>query len=83
MHHQRHIEAGGCRSSVCCDNTTDGVGTQTVPLDGIGQAPLTFSPTSIAFSNQALGSTRGTQIVTLTNNTGVFGQLLIHRSDWS
>jgi hypothetical protein len=61
--------AAGLRSAAI--TLQDGVGTQTVPLDGIGQAPLTFSPTSIAFSNQALGSTSGTQIVTLTNNTGV------------
>ncbi|MBZ5490686.1 MAG: choice-of-anchor D domain-containing protein [Acidobacteriia bacterium] len=61
--------AAGLRSAAI--TLQDGVGTQTVPLDGIGQAPLTFSPTSIAFSNQALGSTSGSQIITLTNNTGV------------
>ena len=61
--------AAGPRSAAI--TLQDGVGTQTVPLDGIGQAPLTFSPTSIAFSNQALGSMSGSQIITLTNNTGV------------
>jgi subtilase family serine protease len=61
--------AAGARSAAI--TLQDGVGTQTVPLDGIGQAPLSFSPTSIAFGNQALGSTSTTRIVTLTNNTGV------------
>jgi pimeloyl-ACP methyl ester carboxylesterase len=61
--------AAGPRSAAI--TLQDGVGIQTVPLDGIGQAPLTLSPTSIAFSNQALGSMSGAQIITLTNNTGV------------
>jgi hypothetical protein len=61
--------AAGPRSAAI--TLQDGIGTQTVPLDGIGQAPLDFLPTSIAFGNQALGSTSTTRIVTLTNNTGV------------
>jgi hypothetical protein len=61
--------AAGPRSAAI--TLQDGVGTQTVSLDGIGQAPLDFLPTSMAFGNQALGSTSTTRIVTLTNNTGV------------
>jgi pimeloyl-ACP methyl ester carboxylesterase len=48
-----------------------GAGTQTVTLDGTGQAALGVSPTSIAFGNQALGSMGTTHTVTISNNTGV------------
>ncbi|MBZ5507999.1 MAG: choice-of-anchor D domain-containing protein [Acidobacteriia bacterium] len=49
----------------------DGAGTQTVALDGTGQAALGVSPTSIAFGNQALGSAGTAHTVTISNNTGV------------
>lgn len=41
---------------------------QVVSLTGSGLAPLTFSPTSLAFGNEAVGSTTASKIVTVTNN---------------
>lgn len=41
---------------------------QTVALTGSGILPVTLSPTSLSFSNQAQGTTSAAKTVTLTNN---------------
>ncbi len=50
---------------------TDGAANspQIVSLTGIGIAPLSFSPTSLAFSSVAVGSSSASKSVTLTNNS--------------
>jgi hypothetical protein len=46
---------------------TNAGGTQTVGLSGNGVAPLTISPTSIAFGATSIGATSATKLWTVTN----------------
>jgi len=41
---------------------------QSVSLTGMGVAQVTLSPTTLAFGNEAVGSTTAAKIVTMTNN---------------
>jgi hypothetical protein len=41
---------------------------QIINLSGSGVAPLAFSPASLAFGNQAVGTTSAAKVVTVTNN---------------
>jgi hypothetical protein len=59
--------AGNISGSVTfTDNAA--VNTQILPISGIAALPVTFSPPSLAFSAQAVGTTSPVQTVTLTNN---------------
>ncbi len=62
---------------------------QTVPLTGTGSGPLTFSPTSLVFGSQRVGTTSPSRYVTLTNHltialsistAGVTGDFTISRN---
>jgi hypothetical protein len=44
------------------------VSTQILPIAGIGVLPVSFSPGSLTFSAQSVGTTSPVQTVTLTNN---------------
>lgn len=46
------------------------MGTQSVNLSGSGILPVAFSPTSLTFTSQPLGTTSAAQTITLTNNSG-------------
>ena len=62
-------QAAGARSATLsvADNATGSP--QTVALTGTGTAPaVTFSPTSLSFGNQAVGTSSTAQLVTLTNS---------------
>ncbi len=48
------------------DNATNSP--QTVSLTGTGLAPVTLSPTTLAFGSESVGSTSAAKIVTMTNN---------------
>jgi hypothetical protein len=68
--------ASGMRAGVF--TITDSAGTQTAQLSGTGDAPATdtLSPASLAFAQQAIGTTSNPQQVTLTNNGDVALTLL-------
>jgi IPT/TIG domain/Cep192 domain 4 len=61
--------ATGPRSaSICVADDASG-SPQTIPLTGTGVAPaLSFSPASVAFSDQTVGTSSSTQTVSLTNS---------------
>jgi hypothetical protein len=52
------------------------VSTQVLPISGIAVLPVSFSPTSLTFSAQAVGTTSPAQTVTLTNNQST--SLMLH-----
>lgn len=59
--------ATGTRSGAVTIN--DGVGTQSVTLTGVGQAPgVQLSPASLAFASQVVNTTSPSQNITLTNS---------------
>jgi hypothetical protein len=60
---------GSIKGSVAL--ATSGAGSpQIVGLSGTGAIPVVVSPTSLAFTAQAIGSTSAPKTVTLTNNSG-------------
>lgn len=63
--------ASGSRTGVL--TISDSIGTQTAQLSGAGNAPATdtLAPTSLTFSQQAIGTTSASQQVTLTNSGDV------------
>ncbi len=62
---------GGLDGSVkITDNATTGPTTQILDLTGSGVWPIAFSPTSVTFSAQTVGTTSAAKSVTVMNYTG-------------
>src|SRR5206468_3964315 len=61
--------ATGSRSATLTVTDNASNSPQTAGVSGTGTAPPSLSPTSLAFSNQNVGATSGTQAVTLSNPT--------------
>jgi hypothetical protein len=63
--------ASGTRTGML--TVTDGAGTQTARLSGVGNAPATdtLAPPSLTFAQQTIGTTSAAQQVTLTNSGDV------------
>jgi hypothetical protein len=60
------------------------VSTQIIPIAGIGVLPVSFSPGSLTFNPQSVGTTSPVQTVTLTNNqsTALSVQSIIASGDY-
>ncbi len=64
-------QAAGLRSASLLVNDNAVGSPQMVGLSGAGAIPLTVSPTTLSFGNNALGSSSAVKKVTVTNKTGV------------
>jgi hypothetical protein len=75
---------GTIKGAVAIANST-AVNPQIYNVSGAAVLPLTFSPASLTFASQALGSTSAAKTVTLTNNasTGMSGITFVASGDYA
>jgi hypothetical protein len=75
---------GTIKGAVAIANST-AVSPQIYNVSGAAVLPLTFSPASLTFASQAVGSTSAPKTVTLTNNasTGMSGITFVASGDYT
>jgi hypothetical protein len=75
---------GTIKGAVAIANST-AVNPQIYNVSGTAVLPLTFSPASLTFASQAVGSTSAAKTVTLTNNagTGMSGITFVATGDYT